>query len=99
MVVNNPISGLDYSSDSEDQEEDKNDNSKETKVEAEQSKGFPNLAGFLPPTITCNPKLYSDPYEDEKKKDEEEIKRKEDTNKLRDKLAAKAREKMVQVDV
>jgi len=97
VVVNNPISGLDYSSDSEDQEEDKNDNSKETKVEAEQSKGFPNLAGFLPPTITCNPKLYSDPYEDEKKKDEEEIKRKEDTNKLRDKLAAKAREKMVQV--
>jgi len=58
-------------------------------------KNFPNLAGFLPPTITSNPQLYSDPGEESK--NEEDLKKREETNKLRDKLAAKAREKMVQV--
>ena len=94
VSLNNPISGLDYGSDSEDQsdQEDK----PEGKVDSSKS-GFPNLKGFLPPSIVSNPKLYTEVEVEEKKDEEEEKKRQEETNKLRDKLAAKAREKMVQV--
>ena len=98
VTASNPISGLDYSSDSDNEgkeaEEDKpavEDNSDPK----DKAKNFPNLAGFLPPTITSNPKLYSDPSKELEA--EESKKRQEEANKLRDKLAAKAREKMVQV--
>ena len=96
VSLNNPISGLDYGSDSEDQSD--NEEKTESNVDSNKS-GFPNLKGFLPPSIVSNPKLYSEvEVEVEEKKDEEEEKRRqEETNKLRDKLAAKAREKMVQV--
>ena len=66
-------------------------------TKAEDKSGFPNLKGFLPPSIVSNPKLYTEVEEDDKKDEEEERRRQEETNKLRDKLAAKAREKMVQV--
>ena len=92
VALNNPISGLDYGSDSENNSD--NDEEAETKVETSKS-GFPNLKGFLPPSIVSNPKLYAE--EDVKKEEEEERRRLEENNKLRDKLAAKAREKMVQV--
>ena len=93
VVKNNPISGLDYSSDSD--EHDNDDEDDKTNSNGDNKKNFPNLAGFLPPTITSNPQLYSDPGEESK--NEEDLKKREETNKLRDKLAAKAREKMVQV--
>ena len=100
VTANNPISGLlDYSSESDGEESNELD-SKSTgnSEEKEKQSGFPNLAGFLPPTITSNPKLYSDPKDEERlKEDEESRRRKDETNKLRDKLAAKAREKMVEV--
>jgi len=99
----NAISGLDYASDSEDNQEDKKDKVIDEKAEniekdsAIQKTGFPSLVGFLPPAIAAQPKIYQEEEEDkEKKKREEEAKkRQEETNKLRDKLAAKAREKMV----
>ena len=101
----NAISGLDYASDSEDNQEDKKDKVIDEKAEnvekdsANQKSGFPSLVGFLPPAIAAQPKIYQEEEEDkEKKKREEEAKkRQEETNKLRDKLAAKAREKMVLV--
>ena len=92
VALNNPISGLDYASDSDDKSE--NEDKSETKVETNKS-GFPNLKGFLPPSIVSNPKLYGE--EEEARVEEEERKRQEENNKLRDKLAARAREKMVQV--
>ena len=102
---NNAISGLDYGSDSDDNQEDKNEKESEDKSEKsdkpsdDKKSGFPSLVGFLPPAIAAQPKLYQEEEEDkEKKKREEEAKkRQEETNKLRDKLAAKAREKMVLV--
>ena len=100
VTANNPISGLlDYSSES-DGEESPVIKSDGNQVEKENKTGFPNLAGFLPPTITSNPKLYSDPKDEERQKEDEENKRRKDeANKLRDKLAAKAREKMVEVNI
>jgi len=99
---NNAISGLEYGSDSDDDEVNKKEkaieksDTNEKDSEAKKS-GFPSLVGFLPPAIAAQPKLYQEEEDDkEKKKREEEAKkRQEETNKLRDKLAAKAREKMV----
>ena len=95
VSLNNPISGLDYGSDSEDQSENEDKNENTVDSNKSDKSGFPNLKGFLPPSIVSNPKLYTE--EEEKKDEEDEKKRQEETNKLRDKLAAKAREKMVQV--
>ena len=98
VTANNPISGLDYSSGSDNDGADSPSETAEQNEEKDKKTNFPNLVGFLPPTITSNPKLYSDPSEEEQKKEsEEQKKRHEENNKLRDKLAAKAREKMVQV--
>ena len=81
----------------------------EEKEEVEVKKGgFPNLVGFLP-AVVAPPQIYEEEDSEEKKrreeegerekrkKEEEERRRQEETTKLRDKLAAKAREKMVQV--
>eukprot|EP00092_Neocalanus_flemingeri_P020385 GFUD01022083.1.p1 GENE.GFUD01022083.1~~GFUD01022083.1.p1 ORF type:complete len:792 (+),score=254.36 GFUD01022083.1:41-2416(+) len=99
----NAISGLDYGSDSEDNQEDKKEKDSglakksDDKTSDDKKSGFPSLVGFLPPAIAAQPKLYQDEEEDKEKKKREEKakKRQEETNKLRDKLAAKAREKMV----
>ena len=100
VTANNPISGLDYSSGSEAEQSDASANKSERNSVEKEKSSFPNLAGFLPPTITSNPKLYSDPKDEEHLKDDQENrKRKEETNRLRDKLAAKAREKMVEVNI
>jgi len=102
---NNAISGLDYGTDSDDDQENKKAKAIEDEADKkiEESKtsgsGFPSLVGFLPPAIAAQPKMYQEEEDDkEKKKQEEEARRRqEETNKLRDKLAAKAREKMVLV--
>jgi len=99
----NAISGLDYGSDCEDNQEDDKDKETDAKKQADdktsddKKSGFPSLVGFLPPAIAAEPKLYQEEEEDKekKKREEESKKRQEETNKLRDKLAAKAREKMV----
>ena len=101
----NAISGLDYGSDCEDNQEDDKDKETDAKNQADdktsdaKKSGFPSLVGFLPPAIAAEPKLYQEEEEDKekKKREEESKKRQEETNKLRDKLAAKAREKMVLV--
>jgi len=100
---NNAISGLDYGSDSDDNQEDKSSKTTEVKDDTSvkdsltKKSGFPSLVGFLPSAIAAKPKLYQDEEDDKekKRKEEEAKKRQEETNKLRDKLAAKAREKMV----
>ena len=97
VLTQNPIGGLDYSSDSDSDGNSDCEKGKSPGVQTDTSKNtaFPNLTGFLPPTIASNPKLYSDPSQETLT--EEEVKKREEANKLRDKLAAKAREKMVQV--
>merc|ERR1719278_841694 len=80
VSLNNPISGLDYGSDSEDQSENEDKNENPVDSNKSDKSGFPNLKGFLPPSIVSNPKLYTE--EEEKKKDEDDEKRQEETNKL-----------------
>merc|ERR1712142_124723 len=100
---NNAISGLDYGSDSDDNQEDKSSITTEAKDDTSvkdsltKKSGFPSLVGFLPSAIAAKPKLYQDEEDAHEKFStaEDAKKRQEETNKLRDKLAAKAREKMV----
>ena len=92
--------------DEEDEEEQpeeavKDDGEMEKQTDTSGPNNFPTLKGFLPPVqVVAQPRLYSKEEEEREERlaEEERAKTAENNAKLRDKLAAAAREKMVQVE-